>query len=260
MLDCVIEEYIEKGSKISGLEKSVKFAKEHRAIGLGVLGFHSYLQKNMIPFGSLESYRENNAIFKKLREESDKASEWMAENWGEPEIMKGYGLRNSTRLAQAPTKSTAFIMNNVSEGIEPYISNYYETKKAKIQIEFKNTELVKLLQTKNKDTFDVWKSIEDQNGSVQHLSFLTEHEKDVFKTFSEISQLDVIKLAGQRQKHIDQGQSINIMIHPNTTAKDINKLHMEAFDEGLKSLYYQHSINAAQEFSRDLLECSSCEG
>ena len=194
MLDCVIEEYIEKASKINGLQKAVKFAKEHRAVGLGILGFHSHLQKNLIPFGSLESYQANHKIFSKLKKESDLASQWMAKNWGEPEIMKGYGFRNSTRLAQAPTKSTSFIMNNVSEGIDTITSNYNETKKAKIQVEFKN------------------------------------------------------------------GQSLNIMIHPDTSAKDINKLHMLAFDEGIKGLYYQHSINAAQEFSRDLLECSSCEG
>jgi ribonucleoside-diphosphate reductase alpha chain len=260
MLDCVIEEYIQKASKINGLQKAVKFAKEHRAVGLGVLGFHSYLQKNMISFGSLESYQVNHKIFSKLKKESDLASQWMAKNWGEPEIMKGYGLRNSTRLAQAPTKSTSFIMNNVSEGIDTITSNYNETKKAKIQVEFKNKELVYLLNALGKNTREVWNSIEDQNGSVQHLSFLSHNEKDVFKTSSEISQVDVIKLAAQRQKFIDQGQSLNIMIHPETSAKDINKLHMLAFDEGIKGLYYQHSINAAQEFSRDLLECSSCEG
>jgi ribonucleoside-diphosphate reductase alpha chain len=260
MLDCVIEEYIEKASKINGLQKAVKFAKEHRAIGLGILGFHSYLQKNMIPFGSLQSYQVNNKIFKRIREESDIASKWMAANWGEPEMMKGYGLRNSTRIAQAPTKSTSFIMGGYSEGIEPFLSNYNETKKAKIQVEFKNPELEFLLIQKGKNSPEIWKSIEDQNGSVQHLACLDENEKNVFKTFSEISQVDVIKLAAQRQKYIDQGQSVNVMIHPDTSAKDINKLHMLAFDEGLKSLYYQHSINAAQEFSRDLLECSSCEG
>lgn len=264
MLDCVIEEYIEKGSKLKGLEKAIKFAKEHRSTGLGILAFHSYLQKKGIVFGELASYSINNKIFSLLRKESDRASKWMAEHWGEPEMLKGYGLRNTTRMAQAPTKSTAYIMGgkelNLSEGIEPHKSNYTSKKLAKIQSEVKNKELVDLLESIGKNTKEVWKSILENNGSVQHLDFLTDRDKDIFRTFSEISQMDVIKLAGQRAKYIDQGQSVNIMIHPDTPAKDINKLHMTAFDEGVKGLYYQYSINAAQKFSQELLTCSSCEG
>lgn len=264
MLDCVIEEYIEKGSKLSGLEKAVRFAKEHRAIGLGVLGFHSYLQKKGIVFGELASYSTNNKMFSQLREESDKASKWMATHWGEPEILKGYGFRNTTRLAQPPTKSTSYIMGgitlNLSEGVEPHKSNYTSKKLAKIQSEVKNIELVKLLEEKGKNTKQVWSSVLENNGSVQHLDFLTEREKNIFKTFSEISQVDVIKLAGARQKFIDQGQSINLMIHPDTPPAEINKLHLLAFEEGLKGLYYQYSINSAQKFKQELLTCSSCEG
>lgn len=264
LLDCVIEEYIEKGSKLPGLEKSIRFATEHRAIGIGITAFHSYLQKNMIPFGSLMSYAINEDIFKTLREESDRASKWMAEHFGEPLMLVGYGERNTTRIAQAPKKSTTFIDGGthlaLSEGIEPHRSNYSEKVLAKIQVEFKNKELERLLETKGKNTEDVWESIMINNGSVQHLDFLTEHEKDVFKTFSEISQYDVIELASQRQKYIDQGQSVNLMIHPDTPAKDLIKLHLSAFDKGLKSLYYQFSINAAQQFNQKLLTCSSCEG
>ncbi len=263
MLDCVIEEYIEKAKDLSGLKKAVKFAEEHRAIGLGILGFHSYLQKKNMVFGELASYAVNNKIFQQIREESDRASKWMAEHFGEPEILKGYGLRNTTRVAQAPTKSTAFIMGgkelNLSEGIEPHKSNYSSKKLAKAQEEVKNHELVVLLENIGWNTPEVWTSILDNNGSVQHLEFLPEHDKNVFKTFSEISQIDVVNLASQRQQYIDQGQSVNIMIHPDTPVKEINKIHLEAFDKGLKSLYYQHSINAAQKFSQDLLTCSSCE-
>lgn len=263
MLDCVIEEYIEKGSKLPGLEKAVRFAKEHRSIGLGILGFHSFLQKKGIVFGELASFAANHKIFSKLSEDSLKASKWMAAHWGEPEVLKGYGLRNTTRLAQAPTKSTSYIMGgltlNLSEGIEPHKSNYNSKKLAKIQSEVKNKELVELLEGKGNNTKQVWDSILTNNGSVQHLSFLSGREKAIFRTFSEISQVDVIKLAGQRQKFIDQGQSINIMLHPDTPPNEINKLHMLAFDEGLKSLYYQYSINAAQEFNKNLLTCSSCE-
>ena len=264
MLDCVIEEYIEKGSKLPGLEKAVRFAKEHRAIGLGTTAFHTYLQKNSIAFGSMEAYQKNHEIFSLLRRESDKASKWMAENWGEPKILEGYGERNTSRMAQAPKKSTTFIDGGthlaLSEGIEPHVSNYGEKKVAKIQVEFKNRELEKVLVELGQDTEEVWESILVSNGSVQHLDFLSDHQKDVFKTFSEISQVDIIKLAGQRQQFIDMGQSINLMIHPDTTAKDLIKLHLLAFDEGLKSLYYQKGINAAQKFSQDLLECSACEG
>lgn len=188
----------------------------------------------------------------------------MAKHWGEPEILKGYGLRNTTRIAQAPTKSTSYIMGgltlNLSEGIEPHKSNYSSKQLAKIQSEVKNKELQDLLNSKeNLNQEEIWKSILLNNGSVQHLDCLNEREKAIFKTFSEISQIDVIKLAGQRQKWIDQGQSLNIMIHPDTPANEINKLHMMAFDEGVKGLYYQYSINSAQEFNKKLLLCSSCE-
>lgn len=264
LLDCVIEEYIEKGKNLPGLEKAIRFAKEHRSIGLGVTAFVTYLQKNSIAIGSLESYQKNYEIFNLLKIKSENASKWMADNWGEPEILKGYGLRNTTRLAQAPKKSTTFIDGGthlaLSEGIEPHISNYGEKKLAKIQVTFKNKELEKVLKSYGKDNQSVWDSILEQNGSVQHLSFLTDHEKNVFKTFSEVSQADIIKLAAQRAPLIDQGQSVNIMIHPDTPAKDLINLHLMAFDEGLKSLYYQHSINAAQKFTQSMLECSACEG
>lgn len=264
MLDCVIEEYIEKGSKMKGLEKAIKFAKEHRSVGLGVLAFHSYLQKKKIVFGELASYSINNKMFTLLQKETDRASMWMAQHWGEPKIMKGYGHRNSTRRAQAPTKSTAYIMGgktlNLSEGIEPHKSNYTSKKLAKIQSEVKNKELENVLEELGKNTKDVWKSILENNGSVQHLDFLNDRDKAIFKTFSEISQADVIKLAAQRAKLIDQGQSINIMIHPDTPAKEINKLHLMAFEEGVKGLYYQYSMNAAQKFTQELMTCSSCEG
>lgn len=264
MLDCIISEYIEKGSKLPGLEKAVRFVKEHRAIGLGTTAFHSYLQKNNIVFGEIESYQKNYQIFSRLRSESDRASKWMAKHWGEPEVLKGYGERNTSRMAQAPKKSTTFIDGGthlaLSEGIEPHKSNFCEKKLAKIQVEFKNKELEALLIKLGKNTKEVWDSISSYNGSVQHLDFLSDHEKRVFKMFSEISQVDVIKLAGQRQQFIDMGQSINLMIHPDTPATDVIKLHLMAFDEGLKSLYYQYSINAAQQFSQDQLTCSTCEG
>lgn len=263
MLDCVIEDYIQKGKHLPGLEKAIKFAEEHRSVGLGILGFHSYLQKKSLVFGELGSFSINHKIFDLLKKESDRASMWMAKHWGEPKILKGYGFRNTTRLAQAPTKSTSYIMGgttlNLSEGIEAHKSNYSSKKLAKIQSEVKNKELQDLLELKGKNIKEVWDSILLYNGSVQHLDFLNEREKAIFRTFSEISQIDVIKLAAQRQKFIDQGQSLNLMIHPDTPANEINKLHMLAFDEGIKGLYYQYSISAAQQFSQELLTCSACE-
>jgi ribonucleoside-diphosphate reductase alpha chain len=259
ILDTVLTEYIEKASKIPGFEKAVKFASEHRAIGVGVLGFHNYLQKKMIPFGSLESYAVNNSIFKHIREESDKASRWMAATWGEPVMLKGYKHRNTTRVAIAPTKSSSFIMGNWSLSIEPVKSNCHEKTLAKIQMTYKNPMLVPVLERYGKNTREIWKSILEHNGSVQHLDFLTDLERAVFKTFSEISQVDIIKLAAQRQKYIDQGQSINLMIHPNTPPKSVSDLILLAHEEGIKTLYYQYSINAAQMFNEDLMTCSACE-
>lgn len=263
-LDCVIEEYIEKGSRIPGIEAAIKFAKEHRAIGLGISAFHSYLQRKNLAFGSLESLRVNYDIFSTMRKEGDRASKWMAKHFGEPEILKGYGERNTSRIAQAPKKSSSFIDGGVtmafSEGIEPHKINYGEKAVAKIQVEWKNRELETLLKEKGKDTEEVWDSILLHGGSVQHLDFLSEHEKEVFKIFHEISQVDVVNLAAQRQEFIDMGQSINLAIHPDAPAKDVIKLHLQAFDQGLKSLYYQFNINAAQKFSQEMLTCSSCEG
>ena len=263
-LDCVIEEYIEKGKKIDAIKSAIKFAEEHRAIGLGISAFHSYLQKKNVAFGSLESYNLNNDIFSTMRKEGDRASKWMAKHFGEPKMLEGYGERNTSRMAQAPKKSTSFIDGGVtmaySEGIEPHKINYGEKMVAKIQVEWKNRELEALLKSKNQDTEEVWDSILTHGGSVQHLDFLSEHEKDVFKIFHEISQVDVVNLAAQRQPHIDMGQSLNLAIHPNASAKDVIKLHLDAFDKGLKSLYYQFNLNAAQQFSQDLLTCSACEG
>lgn len=260
ILDSVLTEYIEKGKNLPGLEKAVRFAEEHRSIGVGVIGFHTYLQKNMIPFGSIESYQKNNQIFKQIHDESLYASKWMAEQWGEPTMLQGYGLRNTTRIAVAPTKSTSFIMGAVSPGIEPIKSNAHEKTLSKIQTEYRNPQLKKLLSEKGYDNRETWKSILENNGSVQHLDFLTDDERDVFKTFSEVSQRDIIQLAAQRQKYIDQGQSINLMIHPETPPRDVSNLILEAHDLGIKTLYYQYSINAAQAFNQELLTCTACDG
>ena len=259
-LDVVMSEFIEKSKDIPYLHRANRFATRHRALGLGVLGWHSYLQANNIAFDSFEAMQKNNLIFKTLQQKTLKASQELAARFGEPEILKGYGRRNTTLMSIAPTKSSSFILGSVSPSVEPFKSNYYVKDLAKIKTTYKNPFLVKLLQEKGLDQEEIWESILHNDGSVQHLEQLSEHEKEVFKTFSEISQLSVIQQAAQRQQYIDQGQSINVMLHPATPAKDLNQLYLTAEELGLKSIYYQFSMSAAQVFNRNLLSCSSCEG
>lgn len=259
-LDVVMSEFIEKSKEIPFLHRATKFAIRHRALGLGVLGWHSYLQANNIPFDSFEAMQKNNLIFKTLQEKTLKASQELAQRFGEPELLKGYGRRNTTLMSIAPTKSSSFILGSVSPSVEPFKSNYYVKDLAKIKTVYKNPFLEKLLKEKGLDKEEIWESILHNDGSVQHLEQLSDHEKDVFKTFAEISQLSVIQQAAQRQKYIDQGQSINLMIHPATPARDLNQLYLTAEELGLKSIYYQNSMSAAQVFNRNLLSCSSCEG
>jgi len=258
-LDTVMEEFIEKASHIKFMERAVNFAKNHRALGLGRLGWHSYLQSKMIPFESLEAKLYNVKIAKFIKEQSYEASTELAQMFGEPEMLKGYGRRNTTLNADAPTKSSAFILGQVSESNEPAKANYYIKDLAKIKFTVKNTHLEALLIEKEKNTQEVWNSILMNAGSVQHLEFLSDHEKLVFKTFAEISQREVIIQASQRQKYIDQGQSLNLMVHPSIPTKDVNALMLEAEELGIKALYYQYSVNAAQAFTRDILNCVSCE-
>lgn len=240
------------------MQKAYNFAKNHRALGLGVLGWHSYLQSKMIPFESTESSKLNLEIFKLIKEKSYQASEALAKQYGEPEVLKGRGRRNTTLNAIAPTTSSAFILGQVSQSIEPLMSNYYVKDLAKIKVSIKNPYLEKVLEAHGRNDRETWASILERDGSVLHLDCLTEHEKNVFKTYSEISQDYIVETAGIRQEFIDQGQSLNLMIHPAMSAKDINALHLKAWQMGVKSLYYQHSINAAQAFNQDRT-CVACE-
>ena len=270
-LDAVITEFLEKlecykdspnlddRQTFLFMERAYNFAKENRALGMGTLGWHSLLQSKMLPFDSQDAFNLNTEVFKNLKENSYRASEQLAEKFGEPAVLKGYGRRNTTLNAIAPTTSSAFILGQVSQGIEPIWSNIYVKDIAKIKTTIKNPFLVTLLNEKGMDTPEVWRDIRDRDGSVQHLDFLSENEKEVFKTYSEIDQLAIIYQAANRQNHIDQGQSLNIIVHPDMPTKDINKIHVTAWKLGLKSLYYQHSMNAAQKFKQKK-ECTSCEG
>lgn len=260
-LDAVMSEFILKAELEDDkfMQAPRKFAINQRALGVGILGWHSYLQSKMIPFESMEAKLANGDIWKKIRERADLATKELATLFGEPPMLEGYGRRNSTTLAIAPTTSSSFILGQVSPSIEPLNSNYFVKDLAKGKFTYRNPYLEKLLKLKDKNDVDTWKDILTRGGSVQHLAFLTREEKDVFKTFSEISQKEIIIQAAQRQKYIDQGQSINLMIIPTAKPKEVNELLIFAWEQGIKSLYYQRSANPSQELARSILTCSSCE-
>jgi len=259
-LDTVTEEYIQKTYGMPYMEAAHRFAAEQRAIGLGVLGWHSLLQSKNIAWESMEAKMLNVQIFKLLNEKSLKASKELAQMFGEPPMLEGYGLRMTTRMAIAPTVSSSVILGQVSQGIEPQNSNYYVKKTAKGSYTYKNPYLKRLLHDKGQDTAEVWKDILEAGGSVQRLSFLSEQEKDVFKTFGEISQKEIVIQAAARQKYIDQGQSLNLMIPPSASIGEVSKLMIFGWKQGLKGFYYQKSSNPSQLLARSLNECKSCEG
>ena len=258
-LDAVMSEYVTKTENIKFMEAANRFAKNQRALGAGVLGWHSLLQSKMIAFESMEAKYLNSSIWKTIKERSDKANQELAKLFGEPELLKGYGLRNVTTLAVAPTTSSSFILGQVSPSIEPENGNYYVKKLAKGNFTYKNPYLKELLKEKDKNDDETWKSILVHGGSVQHLEFLSQEEKDVFKTFGEISQKEIVIQAAQRQKYIDQSQSLNLMIPPNTKPKEVSDLLIFGWQQGIKTFYYQRSANPAQELARSILNCKSCE-
>jgi ribonucleoside-diphosphate reductase alpha chain len=261
-LDAVMSEFIEKTEGVRFMEAPRKFAINQRALGLGVLGWHSLLQAMMVGFESMEAKMLNNQIWKTIRDRADKATYELAKIFGEAPIYKDSKdkRRNTTTLAVAPTTSSSFILGQVSPSIEPLNSNYFVKDLAKGKFTFKNPYLKKILKEKGKDDDETWKSILIKGGSVQHLDFFTHEEKDVFKTFGEITQKEIIIQAAARQKYIDQGQSLNLMIPPNTKPKEVNELMIFAWEQGIKSLYYQRSANPAQELARSIMTCKSCEG
>lgn len=258
-LDAVLSEFIEKTEGNYYLSSARKFAMRHRALGLGVLGYHSYLQKNMIPFESFEATQFNAKAHRFIREEAEKATQELAHIYGEPELLKGYGRRNTTLMAIAPTTSSSAILGQTSPGIEPFASNYYKAGLAKGNFIRQNKHLKKMLAEKDLDTEEVWRSIMLNHGSVQHLDGLTQAEKDVFKTFKEISPMEIVTQAAQRQQYIDQAQSLNLNIPASMPIKDVNKVMIEAWKLGVKTLYYQRSQSVSKELMVNFVNCSSCE-
>ncbi len=259
-LDAVLEEFIKKTEGNYYLKNAQNFAKRHRALGLGVLGWHSYLQKNMIPFEGMKAKQLTESIFKEISEKAEKATVELARIYGEPELLKGYGRRNTTLMAIAPTTSSSAILGQTSPGIEPFYSNFYKVGLAKGNFMRKNKYLEKLLIEKEIDNEEVWRGIMLNNGSVSHINELSDDEKEVFKTFKEISQLEIIQQASIRQKYIDQAQSLNINIPSTVPIKEVNNLIIEAWKLGVKTLYYQRSQSVSKEMVTNLVSCKSCEG
>jgi len=258
-LDGVLQEFIAKTEGNHYLASANRFAKNHRALGLGAMGWHSYLQKNRIPFEGMRAKGLTHQIFEDISAKATKASKELATIYGEPEMLKGYGLRNTTLMAIAPTTSSSAILGQTSPGIEPFSSNYYKAGLAKGNFMRKNKYLKQLLEEKGLDNEDTWRSIMLHHGSVQHLETLTQEEKDIFKTFKEISQLEIIQQASVRQKFIDQAQSLNLNIPAGVPVRDVNQLMIEAWKLGVKTLYYQRSQSVSKEFVSNIVNCSSCE-
>ena len=256
-LDCVVQEFLERGKNVPGLEKAIAFTKKSRALGLGVCGLHSYFQQKSIVFGSFESMMINNEVFKKLDEDSKRASKWLAETWGEPEWMAGYGYANTHRLAVAPTKSTALIMGGISEGINPDTAMVYTQRTPAGEVDRINPALLKLMQERHVYNKTTVERIRDAMGSVQQEDWLTDHEKEVFRTAFEIPQMAVLTMASARAKYIDQWQSLNLFFAAGEDEEYINEVHKQAFlDENILGLYYVYS-RAGVQASKD--ECLACQ-
>ena len=265
-LDAVMEDFLQKGNSYAykGIEDAVRFATKSRALGLGALGWHSFLQSKLIPFVSIEANAWTNIIFKYIKDESEKATIDLAKEYGEPEWCQGTGRRNLTLLAIAPNRSSSKLAGGYSQGIEPIAANIYMDDDAKGLHIRRNPFLEQLLESKGKNVPQVWDAISEDKGSVLNVRCMSAEEKAVFKTFKEINQLELVRQAGIRQKYIDQGQSLNLAFFNDAPAKFINQVHIEAWKLGLKSLYYLRSesvLRADTKEQRDLYsECIMCQG
>lgn len=256
-LDCVAAEFIERAKHIPGLEKAVRFTQKSRALGLGQMGFHTLLQEKMIPFESFDAHMLSQNIAARIWEESERASRDMAIELGEPEWCKGTGLRNSHRIAIAPTKSTAGLQGGVSEGINPDPAMTYTQLTAAGEVDRVNPVLLNLMKEKGVYTKKNIADISDKKGSVQHVTWLTPEEKEVFKTAFEINQKAVIRLASARSRYIDQWQSLNLFFSAEEDPEWIAEVHQEAFeDPNILALYYVYSMSGVQGAKG---ECEACQ-
>ena len=261
-LDGVLEEFIQRAKYRKGFENSVRSAEKGRALGLGVLGWHTYLQEKGLPFEGLLSQYETRRIFSQIKIESERASMDLAAAFSEPLWCVGTGMRNTHLRAIAPTVSNSKLGGNVSPGIEPWAANVFTDQSAKGTFIRKNPTLEKLLKKKKLDIKEIWDKILEDGGSVQEIKELTKDEKEVFKTFKEINQLELVRQAGIRQQYIDQSVSLNLAFPAEATPKWINKIHLDAWKKGIKTLYYMRteSVLRGDIAIKAMEECLSCEG
>lgn len=259
-LNGVLNEFIIKATPIFGLDKVVRHATKGRAIGIGVLGWHTLLQAKNMPFESFPTMMLNGEIFNFIHKEAVQASTNLGQVFEEPEWCKGSGMYNSHLIAIAPTRSNSIISGDVSPGIEPIIANAYVDKTAKGTFIRKNPYLMILLEKYGKNDDKIWKDIARKNGSVQHLDFLSDNEKNVFKTAYEINQMALITQASQRQQFVCQSQSLNLFFPVEVKPSYFNKVHIEAWKMGIKTLYYCRSKSGIQADVANRDEgCLSCE-
>ncbi len=270
-LDGVLEEFIQRAKYRKGFENSVRSAEKGRALGLGVLGWHTYLQEKGLPFEGLLSQYETRRIFSQIKIESERASMALADTYGEPLWCVGSGFRNTHLRAIAPTVSNSKLAGNISPGIEPWAANVFTDQSAKGTFIRKNPTLVEVLKNHDLNTSEIWQQILEDGGSIQNVEALEkitlgDHDipiKEVFKTFKEINQLELVNQAGIRQQYIDQSVSLNLAFPSQAEPKFINKVHLEAHKKGIKTLYYMRTESvlrgdiATQATSED---CVSCDG
>ena len=261
-LDGVLEEFIQKAKYRKGFENSVRSAEKGRALGLGVLGWHTYLQERGLPFEGLLAQYETRKIFSQIKIESERASMALAETYGEPLWCVGTGFRNTHLRAIAPTVSNSKLSGNVSPGIEPWAANIFTEQSAKGTFIRKNPTLENILEKEKLNTKEVWDKILADGGSVQDIEGLNEDTKEVFKTFKELNQLELVRQAGIRQQYIDQSVSLNLAFPSEATPKWINKVHMDAWHKGIKTLYYMRTESVLRgDIAKDAMEdCVACDG
>lgn len=257
-LHCVALDFIDRGSRIEGLEKAVNFTRNHMALGLGTLGYHTYLQDNLIPFESLEAHLWNIEVYKQMNEETLEASKWLAKIFGEAPVTKGYGVANATRIAIAPNLSSALYAGGVSQGIEPNYKNVYIQGSAAGEMERINPSLLSIMKERGVYSKATLNSIIKDKGSVRNVSWLSDHEKDVFKTAFEIDQKIILREASARQRYIDQAQSINLFFSADEEEWYISEIHRIAFEDPyIKSLYYIRSETGVQSHKGECIACGS---
>jgi ribonucleoside-diphosphate reductase alpha chain len=262
-LEGVLQEFIDRSKNVRFMENTYRSASKGRAIGIGVLGWHTFLQEKGLPFTGLQANAYTNIMFEFIEKEALKASRDQAELYGEPEWCKGTGLRHTHHLAIAPTVSNAHISGGVSPSIEPIPANVFNLKTAKGTFIKRNPTLERLLESKGYNIDSVWEQIAKDKGSVIGLPdyILTNEEKEIFLTFKEINPYELVRQNGIRQKFIDQAISLNLTFDPSDSPKFISDIHKLAWKEGIKTLYYMRSesILRGDTISRDD-NCVACEG